>query len=109
VKCAGGAPATDDGVNFDVYAVGVLRDFRQFRASRDWRRLWRDLGLLRREIRAREWHHARNSFNGWLAEPVDWPCDSPGREWRYAGRGWTRAAAVRNFWRRNGSTSGATR
>jgi hypothetical protein len=83
--------------DFDIYAVGVLLYLRRFRASRDWRRLWRDLGLLRREIRAREWHHARNSFNGYLAEPIG----LPDGDWLYAGRGWTREAAKRNFWRRN--------
>lgn len=86
-----------DDTQFDIYAVGVLHSLRRYRASGDRRRLWRDLGIVRRELRRRDWHNLRQSFNGWLAEPVDYPDG----QWRYCGRGWTRKAAVRNFWRRN--------
>jgi hypothetical protein len=105
VKHESGAFVTVGGADFDIYAVGLFLDVRHFRATRDWRRLRYGLGFLGRRLRERNWRAVRNYFNGYLAEPIDYPDE----QWHCAGRGWTRPAAKRNFWRRNRSASAAAR
>jgi hypothetical protein len=80
----------------DVYAVGLWRDLRQFRASghrpRRVRRLARSLRYPFRQARARNWRAVRNYFNGYLAEPYTMP---PGVT--RCGRGWTRRGALKDW------------
>jgi hypothetical protein len=98
VKHESGASVTVGGADFDIYAVGLFLDLRHARAARDLSRVGRGLRYLGERLADRNWRAARNYFNGYLAEPVG----LPGGDWHRAGRGWTRDAAVRNFWRHNG-------
>lgn len=69
----------------DVYPVGLLHDWKRGR-------LWRGLRFVARELRRGQWHEARQSLNGYLAEAEE---HVPGT-WR-CGRGWTRCRAVRSW------------
>lgn len=91
----------------EVYPVGVLQCLHVVRGAitakgltlaqrrgsiqHEWRR---EVGYLRRQIAARNWRAVRNSFNGYLAEPYEFP---PGLH--RCGRGWTQRAAVRSLLR----------
>jgi hypothetical protein len=50
-----------------------------------------------RHIRARNWRALKNTFNGYLAEPDEFP---PGDYRRRCGTGWTRRRAMRSLYRR---------
>lgn len=83
----------------DVYPVGLLADLR-----RDWRMVTvlrkrpvyvrRCLQYLRRQAKARNWRAVKNTFNGFLAEPLD---DSV--HWTRCGTGWTRKRALASLGR----------
>jgi hypothetical protein len=87
----------------DVYPVGVLS--RLLAARRALTVLHRPrlalyhLDVARRHAwrhaRARQWRELKQTFNGYLAEPYDWP---PGL--RRCGSGWTRNRALRDLERR---------
>jgi hypothetical protein len=101
----------------DVYPVGVLADLRhawryltarRFPAcvgppSPAWRiaRARASLRYIRRtlvrQVRARNWRALKNTFNGYLAEPREFP---PGDYRRRCGTGWTKARALRSLARR---------
>jgi hypothetical protein len=72
----------------DVYPVGWLSAIQQRRLRREW---W----LMRRWIKQRNWRAIKNSFNGYLAEPREWP-----EGLRRCGSGWTKARAKRDLARR---------
>jgi hypothetical protein len=84
----------------DVYPVGLLADLQ-----RDWRMVTklrkrpiyvaRRLRYLRERIARREWRAVKNTFNGYLAEPAEWP-DGLTR----CGSGWTRRRALSDLRRR---------
>lgn len=82
------ADGTPQMAALDVYPVGLLRNWKQGRR-------WYGLRYLAREIRLGQWHQARQTLNGYLAEaevhvPGTYRC----------GSGWTRRAAVRS-WRKH--------
>lgn len=95
-----------ESAGVDVYPVGWLAEL-----GRAWRRLhipghrrgwwwglhW-ELGYTARRARSRDWRAVRNTFNGYLAEPHDWPQDG---SLRRCGSGWTRGRALRSL-RRHG-------
>lgn len=100
----------------DVYRVGVLADlWRAWRVLtvpgatpavvRNRRGKVRLAGSFvghswaygRRQARAGNWRAVRQAFNGYLAEPDDFP---PGDYRRQCGTGWTRRRAVRSLRRR---------
>lgn len=110
-----------DRLLVDVYPVGALasirRAWRAITARKDefpgggvgpqvtWS--WR-LGRARAEIRqmsrratgyilARNWRALKNQFNGYLAEPTEFP---PGDYRRRCGTGWTKGRALRSLRRR---------
>lgn len=91
----------------DIYPVGVLADIRN-----TWMRLVffgfsREVfGSLIRQSASFVWFQfcrrdfrsiRQYVFNGYLAEPDNWPVD---REMDGCGRGWTRGRAVRDLQRR---------
>lgn len=104
-------------VRVDVYPVGVLKELihtwhiltaPKFPASvGPPSRLWRlsrartSLGYVPktviRHIRQRDWRALKNTFNGYLAEPYEFP---PGDYVRRCGTGWTKARAMRSLRRR---------
>lgn len=88
---------------FDIYAVGLLRDLRRLRVTGEWGGLRYGLRYLGRRCRDRNWRGARGYFSGYLAEPERLSA----AEWHCAGHGWTRGGAVRSFWRRNRPGGGA--
>lgn len=112
---------TTDGVDIDVYPVGLLSDVRRLRgalkhqprpwdrrspAGHPWHRLWYDMrcGTLDR-IRRREWRALKNYFNGYLAEPTPFP-DGLQR----CGSGWTQRRALASLDRHlRATTNGGTR
>jgi hypothetical protein len=83
----------------DVYPVGLLRDLRHFRLGlhrpRSVRRLRLALCYPLRQARAGNWRAVKNYFNGYLAEPREFP---PGVT--RCGTGWTRRRALRDYRRR---------
>lgn len=89
--------AADQDARVDVYPVGLFMDLRMFRHHRpgSLRRLRRDLAYPLRQLRARNWRAAKNYFNGYLAEPGEFP---PGVT--RCGSGWTRDRALRDYERR---------
>lgn len=70
----------------DVYPVGWLRDWQ---SGHRWRRPMR---YLWRQVKAGHWRDAKNTFNGYLAEPVSWPDGL-----RRCGSGWTKARALKSL------------
>jgi hypothetical protein len=85
---------------FDVYAVGLLADLRDFVHSPE--PLPKRLRTLRVRLRspilrarARNWRGVKSYLNGYLCEPAEWP---PGL--RRCGTGWTRGRAYRDLMRR---------
>jgi hypothetical protein len=96
------------GMTVDVYPVGWLSDIRH--AWRCWtdpklkghRRkgltfLHRRWKYTVRQARRRNWRAVRQAFNGYLAEPDEFP---PGDYRRRCGTGWTKRGAVRSLRRR---------
>lgn len=99
----------------DVYPVGALahllagwrcltiptKDWSE-PVTLSWRvsRVLAELGSIRRtavrQIKARKWRDLKNTFNGYLAEPYDFPA-----RMTRCGSGWTRAGAMRSL-RRHG-------
>jgi hypothetical protein len=85
----------------DVYAVGVLsalqRAYRSCRAGR-WSagraELRSSVRYLGYQARRGEWRAVRQSFNGYLAEPAEFP---PGDYRRRCGSGWTKRRALRSL------------
>jgi hypothetical protein len=76
----------------DVYPVGLFRDLRQFRYRGQQRRVRRLVSALRypyRQARKGDWRAVENYFNGYLAEPYEFP---PGVT--RCGSGWTRRRAL---------------
>jgi hypothetical protein len=104
-------------MNVDVYPVGALKQLihtwhiltaRKFPAvvgppSRLWRLSRARMSMsyipktVVRHIRARNWRALKNTFNGYLAEPDEFP---PGDYRRRCGTGWTRRRAMRSLYRR---------
>lgn len=97
----------------DVYAVGWLAKLRSaWRAygphvpdgiKADARRharqcLKQEWRYSVRQVRQGKWRDVKNTFNGYLAEPYNWPQDG---SLRRCGSGWTPARAVRSL-RRHG-------
>lgn len=77
------------GINLEVqvYPVGVLEAYKH-------RRLKKHLtGYVWTKIKKRDFHAVRMSFNGYLAEPYEWP---PGAypKGRKCGKGWTELRAL---------------
>lgn len=105
--------AVADHLIVDVYPVGVLANLlrawryltaRKFPATLQvswrWRlgRAWTELRYARqsvgRHIRARNWRALKNTFNGYLAEPLEFP---PGDYRRRCGSGWIKGRALRSL------------
>lgn len=88
------------GLDVDIYPVGVLHDllfvYRTARYLGRYREASRKLRYSARHLveaaRDHRWRSLRNSFNGYLAEPRDFP---PGLT--RCGSGWTRARALRSL------------
>lgn len=82
----------------DIYPVGLLADWQHFVHNPNRKAARRTLrASLRREwqqIKARNWRAAKNYFNGYLAEPREFP---PGVT--RCGTGWTRGRAYRDLTR----------
>lgn len=96
--------------HIDVYRVGVLAvGWRLLRAYRTdlgyddprkvrrwaWRNARAEARTVARHIRTRKWRELKNDFNGYLAEPYDWPAGLT-----RCGTGWTRRRALRSLERR---------
>lgn len=82
----------------DIYAVGLLAAWQQFVHTPDRpyaRRAFRyALRMPLRHARAGNWRAVKNWFNGYLAEPQEFP---PGVA--RCGAGWTRGRAYRDLQR----------
>jgi hypothetical protein len=107
----------DSDLRIDVYPVGVLADLRHAWRYLTVRRFpaavgaptwaWRvdrartSLRHIRqtvvRHVRVRNWRALKNTFNGYLAEPDEFP---PGDYRRQCGTGWTKRRALRSLERR---------
>jgi hypothetical protein len=59
--------------------------------------LWHIWRTVARQTRRRQWRDLKNTFNGYLAEPREFP---PGDYRRRCGTGWTKARALRSLERR---------
>lgn len=107
-------------LEIDIYPVGVLADLKStWRAltlpterfpaaltspvTPSWRinqagymlrHAWR---TVLRQVKARKWRALKNVFNGYLAEPREFP---PGDYRRRCGTGWTKRRALRSLERR---------
>lgn len=93
----------------DVYPVGWLagiqRAWRYFThpnpppcgRRQGWRELRRCWDYTVRQAQRRNWRAVKNHFNGYLAEPREFP---PGDYRRRCGSGWTKARALRSLARR---------
>jgi len=101
----------------DVYPVGVLKQLihtwhiltaRKFPASVGapsplWRLKRARTSLsyipktIGRHVRDRDWRALKNTFNGYLAEPTEFPA---GEYRRRCGTGWTKRRALRSLQRR---------
>jgi hypothetical protein len=83
----------------DIYPVGLLQELiyfrRGYRHAESWSKLLYSLKYPFRRVGEGNWRAVRNYFNGYLAEPAEWP---PGVT--SCGRGWTRRAAVRDWHRK---------
>lgn len=77
-----------NGVQVDVYPVGVL-------AACKYRRYRPEFDRLKYQLRRRNWRAIRNGFNGYLAEPCDWPYGLT-----RCGSGWTKRRALADLKRR---------
>lgn len=89
---------THNGVQFEVYAVGLLHDFRVWRRNpckRTLRMLYSHMKDPYRQFFKGDYHAAKNHFNGYLAEPENLSY------FVSCGTGWTWRRAVRNFFKRN--------
>lgn len=75
-----------------LYCVGWLAALRS--KGRRWEQLKREWRYCVRQAKARKWRAVKNSFNGWMYEPSPWPSSA-----RRCGTGWTKARAVRSFYR----------
>lgn len=75
-------------MNIDVYPVGVLEAWKQ-------RRMPNYARYLKFQLRKRNWRAIRNAFNGYLAEPRDWP-----EGLTRCGSGWTKRRALDDLERR---------
>ncbi|MGK5677486.1 hypothetical protein [Actinoplanes sp. URMC 104] len=89
------------GTEIDVYPVGWLKELQLFRRAlhagpdaRRWAagRLRRQARSNLRHIRRRQWRDLKNTFNGYLAEPYEFPAGVT-----CCGTGWTRARARRDL------------
>ncbi|GAA2681812.1 hypothetical protein [Actinoplanes palleronii] len=88
----------------DVYPVGLLADLLMLRRALRLRHRhgipWALRRLIARARRLCSWGHegnwgaVKNSFNGYLAEPYEFP---PGNYRRRCGTGWTRGRALRSL------------
>lgn len=82
----------------DVYPVGLLAAWQEFIHTPDRaaarRRFRYALRYPVSRARAGNWRAVKNYFNGYLAEPKDWP-DGLTR----CGTGWTRGRAYRDLQR----------
>lgn len=90
------------GLNVDIYPVGVLDDLltacRWARAGHPREALAKLRYCTHRLIelaRARHWRSLRQSLNGYLAEPTEWP-----EGLKSCGSGWTKKRALRSLRRR---------
>lgn len=88
----------------DVYAVGWLKALqtagrlvRQRRWASAWSGLRWQARYCWRQARRGNWRAVKNSFNGHLAEPREFP---PGDYVRRCGVGWTKRRALRSLMRR---------
>lgn len=83
----------------DIYPVGLLDDLRQFVHAIDRRqarrRIRKRLRYPLHQARQGDWRAVKNYFNGYLAEPRDWPDGL-----KDCGKGWTRGRAYRDLVRR---------
>ena len=85
----------------DVYPVGWLAAFRRMRhhhKPRNRPRHWpisQEWHYMVRQAKAGHWKDVKNCFNGYLAEPSEFP---PGLT--RCGTGWTRKRALRDLDRR---------
>jgi hypothetical protein len=83
----------------DIYPVGLFHDVQQFRRGvhqpHALQRLRYDLRYPLRQARAGHWRAVKNYFNGYLAEPPEFP---PGVT--RCGSGWTRKRALSDYERR---------
>lgn len=77
----------------DVYPVGVLEALKHHRVRGKFQH-------LKRHLRERDWNAIKNSFNGYLAEPREWP-----EGLRRCGSGWTKRRALADLKRRMRATS----
>lgn len=80
-----------------VYPVGLLADIHHGRPpGHTARYVWR-------QARRRNWRAVKNTFNGYLAEPYEFP-----EGVKRCGSGWTRDRALRSWERqlRKGRTDG---
>jgi hypothetical protein len=92
----------------DVYPVGWLADLLRAwryltraelagRRKQAWRELRKSWRYTAHQLRRRNWRAVKNAFNGYLAEPEEFP---PGDYRRRCGTGWTKARALRSLDRR---------
>jgi hypothetical protein len=77
----------------DIYPVGFIRDVGTLDAHLANPKRWSRRAAWRTFSRAvaRSWRR-RNYWNGYLAEPYDWPVGL-----RRCGSGWTRGRALRSL------------
>lgn len=89
---------THHQVQFEVYAVGLLRDLLAVRRNpckRTWRALYRHMKDPYKQFLKGDYHAAKNHFNGYLAEPENLSY------FVTCGTGWTWRRAVRSFFAKN--------
>lgn len=90
-------------LEIDVYAVGWLRALKDFRSCRKknlkqhaWMHIRREFKYMKIRIKDRNWRAVKNQFNGYLAEPWQWPPGEYPKGYK-CGHGWTQNRALRNL------------
>ena len=87
-----GEPVWCPGYDLDIYPVGVLAAIGM--QKRRWAWLRRELRYIWGRARWGHWRAVKNAFNGYMAEPPDWPDGV-----RRCGTGWTKRRALRSWHR----------
>lgn len=82
-------------MRIDIYPVGLLSHIKQGSVRYGVR-------YVLKRARSGDWRAVRNYFNGYLAEPQEWPV---GTVRHLCGRGWTERAALRRLHRNIGGAS----
>lgn len=87
-------------LEIDIYPVGWLRALKDYRSCKRnklkkhaWVHIRREFAYMKIHVKKKNWRALQNQFNGYLAEPIQWP---PGEypKGHRCGHGWTQNRAL---------------